>query len=253
MAILNVTPDSFSDGGRHVPSDRAALAATVRAFVAAGATMIDVGGQSTSPGTPEIPLAEELGRVVPAIELIRSLPECARTAVSVDTYRAAVAEAAVAAGADMINDVSAGNMDGDMLATMARLGPHRVPDAHPRHARHHEPAQQLRRAERRPRAGRRVRAARARRRRRGRRRAALAHRTRPRAWASPRPASRTSACSATLDELRTWPGLAGLPWLVGLEPQGLHRPRHRRVRAGRPRLGHRPPPLPPPSTPAPTS
>ncbi len=122
MAILNITPDSFSDGSLHTPSDPASLEDTIRSFVAGGATMIDVGGQSTSPGTPEVPLEEELSRVVPTIRLIRSLPECAQIAISVDTYRAAVAEAAVAVGADMINDVSGGSMDPDMLATMARLG-----------------------------------------------------------------------------------------------------------------------------------
>ncbi|TPX14957.1 uncharacterized protein E0L32_004787 [Thyridium curvatum] len=122
MAILNMTPDSFSDGGLHAPSDRSSLVETINAFVKAGATMIDVGGQSTAPGKPEVSAEEEISRVVPAIELIRSLPEAKGLVISVDTYRASVAEAAVAAGADMINDVSAGNMDAEMLDTMARLG-----------------------------------------------------------------------------------------------------------------------------------
>jgi len=122
MAILNMTPDSFSDGGLYTPSDTSSLVETILSFVKAGATMVDVGGQSTAPGKPEVSLDEELSRVIPTIKLIRSLPECANTAISVDTYRAAVAEAAVAAGADMINDVSAGNMDAEMLRTMASLG-----------------------------------------------------------------------------------------------------------------------------------
>lgn len=84
--------------------------------------MIDVGGQSTAPNRPEVSAEEELGRVLPAIKLIRSIPESKDILISVDTYRASVAEAAVTAGADIINDVSAGAMDADMLPTMARLG-----------------------------------------------------------------------------------------------------------------------------------
>jgi len=122
MAILNMTPDSFSDGGLHTPSDPTSLAETVRSFLAAGATMIDVGGQSSAPGTPEVSAEEELSRVLPAIELIRGVPGGEQVLVSVDTYRASVAEAAVLAGADMVNDVSAGAMDADMLRTVARLG-----------------------------------------------------------------------------------------------------------------------------------
>lgn len=122
MAILNMTPDSFSDGGSHNSAPPTTLADTIRAYIASGATMIDVGGQSTAPNRPEVSIDEELGRVLPAIELIRSLPEARDVLVSVDTYRASVAEAAVAAGADIINDVSAGAMDPDMLPTMAKLG-----------------------------------------------------------------------------------------------------------------------------------
>ncbi|KAK7755190.1 trifunctional dihydropteroate synthetase [Diatrype stigma] len=120
MAILNVTPDSFSDGGTHASAE--SLRGAVLAFVRGGAALIDVGGQSTAPGRPDVGAAEELARVVPAVELIRSLPEARGVAVSVDTYRASVAEAAVAAGADMINDVSAGQLDAAMLPAMARLG-----------------------------------------------------------------------------------------------------------------------------------
>lgn len=120
MGILNVTPDSFSDGGTHASAD--SLRDTILAFVRGGATMIDVGGQSTAPGRPDVGADEEIARVVPAIELIRSLPEASGIGVSVDTYRASVAEAAVAAGADVINDVSAGQLDAAMLSTAARLG-----------------------------------------------------------------------------------------------------------------------------------
>ena len=125
MAILNVTPDSFSDGGRHSTADAASLsslAETVRGFVKDGATVIDVGGQSTAPGRPQVSAEEELNRVVPAIKMIRADAAYDSIAISVDTYRASVAEAAVAAGADMVNDVSAGDMDADMLPTVARLG-----------------------------------------------------------------------------------------------------------------------------------
>lgn len=119
MAILNVTPDSFSDGGRHNLSD---LSGAIVDLVRGGATIIDVGGQSTAPGRPEVTAEEEAARVIPAVELIRSLPEARDVAISVDTYRASVAERAVASGADIINDVSAGTLDPDMLSTVARLG-----------------------------------------------------------------------------------------------------------------------------------
>ncbi|KAH9883244.1 Dihydropteroate synthase-like protein [Xylariomycetidae sp. FL2044] len=121
MAILNLTPDSFSDGGIHTPSS---LQETIQTFIRAGATLIDVGGQSTAPSSLQITAEEEISRVVPVIELIRSMPEVGQSniAISIDTYRATVAEAAVAAGADIINDVSGGLLDSAMLPTMARLG-----------------------------------------------------------------------------------------------------------------------------------
>lgn len=119
MAILNVTPDSFSDGGTHTPDS---LAQTIARFVRGGATMIDIGGQSTAPGRPQVSAEEEIKRIVPAIKLIRSLPETKDISISIDTYRASVAEAAVGAGADVVNDVSAGLMDPEMLPMMAKLG-----------------------------------------------------------------------------------------------------------------------------------
>jgi len=122
MAILNLTPDSFSDGGVHEPTDREALISTVRSHIACGATIIDVGGQSSRPNAPDIDASEEIARILPAIEAIKSIPEAAQVTISVDTYRAAVAEAAVHAGAHVINDISAGQLDPEMLPTIAKLG-----------------------------------------------------------------------------------------------------------------------------------
>ena len=123
MAILNLTPDSFSDGGIHSPTDLEALSATVRELIAAGATILDIGGESTRPGSTPVGEVEELARVIPAIQHIRtSIPEAAQTAISIDTYRARVAAEACAVGADIINDVSAGLHDPEMLGTIARTG-----------------------------------------------------------------------------------------------------------------------------------
>lgn len=119
MGILNLTPDSFSDGGRHAQAD---LSSTIRGFVQNGVSIIDIGGQSTAPGREEVSAEEESSRVLPAIELIRSMPETRDLVISVDTYRASVADKAIASGADIINDVSAGLLDSDMLPTVARLG-----------------------------------------------------------------------------------------------------------------------------------
>ncbi|KAM3065576.1 trifunctional dihydropteroate synthetase [Clarireedia jacksonii] len=119
MAILNVTPDSFSDGGVHYHDD---LSGTISEFISSGASIIDIGGQSSAPGTPDVSAEVEIKRVLPAIEQIRSLPAGKDVIISIDTYRSSVAEAAVNAGADIINDVSAGQLDPEMLSTMARLG-----------------------------------------------------------------------------------------------------------------------------------
>lgn len=118
MGILNVTPDSFSDGGRHFSADAALLQA--QCMLAEGADMIDVGGESTRPGSEPVPVSEQIARVVPVIAAIRGrFPDCA---VSVDTTRAEVADAALDAGADMVNDVAAGSDDEAMFALMARRG-----------------------------------------------------------------------------------------------------------------------------------
>ncbi len=119
MAILNVTPDSFSDGGIHTGGS---LSGTISSLIDSGATFIDVGGQSSAPGAPDVSAQEELSRILPAIELIRKHPQAENIVISVDTYRVPVAEAAIAAGADMINDISAGLLDPSMLPTVAKLG-----------------------------------------------------------------------------------------------------------------------------------
>ncbi|MEH1778025.1 MAG: dihydropteroate synthase [Nostoc sp.] len=116
MGILNVTPDSFSDGGEFNTTSAALVQA--QALVAAGADIIDVGGQSTRPGAKQITLAEELDRVLSVLEVLR--PEIS-IPISVDTTRAAVARASVEAGADMINDISGGTFDSKMLPTVAEL------------------------------------------------------------------------------------------------------------------------------------
>ena len=116
LGILNVTPDSFSDGGRFTRPE-AALAQTEQ-LLAGGATLIDVGGESTRPGrTENVPLEEELGRVVPVIQaLVRAFPGLL---ISVDTVKAAVASAAISAGAAVVNDVSAFRLDPGMAAVVA--------------------------------------------------------------------------------------------------------------------------------------
>jgi dihydropteroate synthase len=99
MGILNVTPDSFSDGGRFVARD-AALAQAAE-MIRDGADIIDIGGESTRPGAPPVPLDEELERVIPVIDALRA----AGVALSIDTYKPAVMRAALNAGADMVNDI----------------------------------------------------------------------------------------------------------------------------------------------------
>lgn len=118
MGILNVTPDSFSDGGRFL-SPAAALA-QARQMVADGAALIDVGGESTRPGAQAVSVQEELDRVIPVIEAISA--ECA-VPISIDTSKPEVMRAAVRAGAGLINDVRALQVDGALLAA-AELNAH---------------------------------------------------------------------------------------------------------------------------------
>ncbi len=116
MGIVNVTPDSFSDGGRHADAD-AALAHGLR-LVAEGADLLDIGGESTRPGAGDVSEQQELDRVIPVIE--RLARECDRP-LSIDTSKPAVMRAAVAAGAGLINDVRALREDG-ALSAAAELG-----------------------------------------------------------------------------------------------------------------------------------
>ena len=116
MGVLNVTPDSFSDGGRWGCVDAAVAHGT--AMVAAGADLVDVGGESTRPGAGRVSEAEEVRRVLPVVTALAS----AGAAVSVDTMRSAVAAAAVDAGAVLVNDVSGGLADPRMHPLVADLG-----------------------------------------------------------------------------------------------------------------------------------
>lgn len=116
MGILNVTPDSFSDGGRYVNPQIALRQAAVMAEE--GAAIIDIGGESTRPGARAVSEQEELDRIVPVIESVRSVSD---TPISVDTSKPGVMRAAVAAGASMINDVAALRGNG-ALATAVELG-----------------------------------------------------------------------------------------------------------------------------------
>lgn len=116
--ILNVTPDSFSDGGRHAGTAQA-VEHGLR-LLQEGADVLDVGGESTRPGAAPVPLEEELRRVVPVIEGLRAAG--VRAPLSVDTRKAAVAEAALAAGATIVNDVSAGRHDPGLFEVVRRAG-----------------------------------------------------------------------------------------------------------------------------------
>jgi dihydropteroate synthase len=116
MGVLNVTPDSFSDGGRYLDLD--AAVAHAHEMVDEGADLIDVGGESTRPGAIRVPADEEARRVLPVICRLAE----AGLVVSVDTYRAAVAEAALAAGARIVNDVSGGLGDPDMARVVRDAG-----------------------------------------------------------------------------------------------------------------------------------
>jgi len=117
MGILNVTPDSFSDGGKYSTVEAAALQA--EKMLADGADIIDIGGESTRPGSEPVPASEQIRRVVPVIEAIKGLSS--HLLISIDTTLAEVAEAALKAGADLINDVSGGTGDAKMLTLAARL------------------------------------------------------------------------------------------------------------------------------------
>ncbi|RZK14435.1 MAG: dihydropteroate synthase, partial [Hymenobacter sp.] len=122
MGILNLTPDSFYPGSRLTPADETALLRRAETMLLAGAAALDVGGYSSRPGADDIAPAEELRRVLPALAALRR--EFPQAFISIDTFRASVAAEAVAAGADLVNDIGGGTLDADMLPTVARL---RVP------------------------------------------------------------------------------------------------------------------------------
>lgn len=119
MGILNVTPDSFSDGGSYVDLDKAML--QVETMLSEGAQIIDVGGESTRPGSTFVESHEEINRVVSIIKAIKERFDCL---ISIDTYKTEVARAALEAGADILNDVWAGTYDGEMFDLAVE---HRVP------------------------------------------------------------------------------------------------------------------------------
>lgn len=118
MGIVNATPDSFSDGGE--AHGLAAAIARAQALVSAGADILDIGGESTRPGAEDVPEAEEIARTAPVIAALREAGIA--TPVSIDTRKAAVAEAALAAGADIINDVSALSHDPALAGVVAEAG-----------------------------------------------------------------------------------------------------------------------------------
>jgi len=122
VGVLNATPDSFSDGGRFVVGDRIDLDAVVEEALRmqrAGAHVLDVGGESTRPGAVEVPADIEVARVVPILE---ALSKACELPLSIDTRKSAVARAALAAGAGIVNDVSGGRFDPALLAIVAEQG-----------------------------------------------------------------------------------------------------------------------------------
>ena len=121
VGVLNVTPDSFSDGGRFVAAEGAvdvdAAVAAGRELIEAGADVLDIGGESTRPGAAAVSVADEIARTVPVVE---ALAKSLDAPVSIDTRKAAVAEAALDAGARIVNDVSGGAFDRALFGTVAR-------------------------------------------------------------------------------------------------------------------------------------
>jgi dihydropteroate synthase len=116
MGILNVTPDSFSDGGEFANVETALIQA--REMIANGVDIIDIGGESTRPHAESVAVAQELERVIPVIKQLRQESEIP---ISIDTTKAIVAQKAIAAGADMVNDISGGTFDLQMFSTVAQL------------------------------------------------------------------------------------------------------------------------------------
>jgi len=117
MGIINVTPDSFYQGSRFKEKDE--ILSQAEKMISAGADILDIGGQSTRPGSEQISEGEELKRVIAAIGAVHQ--KFPGTIISIDTYRANIAKEAVNAGASIVNDISAGTMDNEMIATVATL------------------------------------------------------------------------------------------------------------------------------------
>jgi dihydropteroate synthase len=118
MGILNVTPNSFYDGGKHSDNERVLF--QVEKMLSEGATFIDIGAYSSKPSAEFVSEEEEISRLIPVIQLV--LKHFPATLISVDTFRAKVAKAAIEKGACIINDISAGSLDAAMMATVAKLG-----------------------------------------------------------------------------------------------------------------------------------
>ncbi len=119
MGILNVTPDSFSDGGLYSNLDAAIVQATHMRD--SGVDILDIGGQSTKPNAVDVSLDEELHRVIPVVKAIRTDRSFDTIAISVDTTKAVVAQQSIEAGADIVNDISGATFDDQMLSTVAAL------------------------------------------------------------------------------------------------------------------------------------
>lgn len=133
--ILNVTPDSFSDGGRYQTVDRALEQA--RKLIAEGASILDIGGESTRPGSHFVEIQEEIQRVVPVIEAIRAESDIL---ISVDTWKSEVARAALAAGADLVNDITGLLGDPQMAGVIAEAQAGAILMFNPVMARPHHPS-----------------------------------------------------------------------------------------------------------------
>ena len=120
MGILNITPDSFYDGGIYNSKEK--IQRQIEKMIISGADIVDVGGYSSRPGAKDISIEEELNRVIPVIEIIKK--KFPKTIVSIDTFRSRVASEAIISGADIVNDISGGNLDSNMFETVSK---HKVP------------------------------------------------------------------------------------------------------------------------------
>ena len=120
MGILNITPDSFYDGGRYNSKEK--IQRQIEKMIISGVDIIDVGGYSSRPGAKDISIEDELNRVIPVIKIIKKkFPE---TIISIDTFRSQIASEAIISGADIVNDISGGNLDSKMFETVSK---HKVP------------------------------------------------------------------------------------------------------------------------------